>query len=82
MLICSTRAFESPLVNAASTLSRLLGDPAGELSEWLKLGSSGPFQPCLEQREAVVCADAVDLPELLGEEVGAVEPLVGLLDAR
>ena len=54
----------------------------GELSEWLQAGSSSPLEPRFEQRESVVCVDAVDLPQLLGEQVGAVQALVGLLDAR
>ena len=68
-------------MNAAWDPLAQFGDPAGELSEWLQAGSSGPLEPRFEEREAIVCVDAVDLPELLGEEVGAVQALVGLLDA-
>ena len=60
----------------------LLGDPAGELDERLQLTASGPFQPGLEQDQRVLGGDAVDLAQLLGEEVGAVQLVVELLDAR
>ena len=61
--------------------SALLGDPAGDLDERLEPAASCPFQPCLEQREGMVGGDAVDLAQLLAEQVGAVQPLVELLDA-
>jgi hypothetical protein len=34
-------------------LGSRLGDPAGDFHEWLEAGSSGAFQPCVEQRERV-----------------------------
>src|ERR1035437_4169071 len=52
------------------------------LLERLQATSPGPLQPRLEQHERVSGGDAVDLPELLGEQVGAVQALVGLLDRR
>ena len=58
----------------------LFGDAAGELDEWLEPAAAGPLQPRLEQRECVLGVDAVDVSELLGEEVGAVQPLVELLE--
>ena len=59
----------------------LLGDPAGELEEPFQTTSSGPLQPRLEQDQGVLGGDAVDLAQLLGEQVGAVQALVELLDA-
>ena len=52
----------------------LLGDRASELDERLQAASSGPLQPGVEQRDRVVESDAVDLAELLREQVGAVQP--------
>ena len=62
-------------------LLALLGDAPGEPSERFKARPSGPFQPGVEQCARLLGGDAVDLPELLGEQVGAVEALVELLDA-
>jgi hypothetical protein len=62
VLICSSRAFDRSLVRAACTL--------GELEEGLKPGLSGPRQPRLEQREPVLGGNAVDLAQLLGEQIG------------
>jgi Type II intron maturase len=57
----------------------LLGDRAGELDEWLQATSPGLPQPRVEQHERVLERDAVDLAQLLGEQVSAVQPLVELL---
>jgi hypothetical protein len=59
----------------------LLGDGAGELDERLESAAAGPLQPGAQQRDRVVESDAVDLAELPGEQVGAVQPVVELLDA-
>jgi hypothetical protein len=59
----------------------LLGDGAGEFDERLKPAAAGPSQPRVEQPAGLVESDAVDLAQLLGEQVGAVQPLVELLDA-
>ena len=59
----------------------LVGDGACELDERCESAASGPCEPCVEQRDRFLERYPVDLAELLGEEVGAVEPLVELLDA-
>ena len=59
----------------------LLGDPTSNLDERFEPAPSGPLQPRVEAHERVVGGDAVDLPELLAEQVGAVQPLVELLDS-
>ena len=59
----------------------LLGDGACELDERRQARSPGPGEPGVEQRDRVGEPYAVDLAQLLGEQVGAVEPLVELLDA-
>ena len=59
----------------------LLGDGARELDERRQARSPRPGEPGVEQRDRVGEPDAVDLAQLLGEQVGAVEPLVELLDA-
>ena len=58
----------------------LVGDRAGELDERLQPGAPGPRQPALEQGDRGVGGESVDLPQLLFEQVGAVQPLVGVLD--
>lgn len=58
----------------------LFGDRLGELDERREATSPCPGQPRVEQLDGFVVADAVDLPELLGDQVGAVQRLVGLLD--
>jgi len=60
----------------------LLFDRARELDERLQAAATRPLKPGVQQRAGVLCRDAVDLAQLLLERVGAVEPLVGLLDAR
>lgn len=58
----------------------LLGDRAGELDERLETAPAGPAQPGVEQHDRLLVADAVDLAGVLAEQVGAVQPLVALLD--
>jgi hypothetical protein len=58
----------------------LLGDPSGDLDERLEAAAPRPFQPGVEEHERVVGLDPVDLAQLLAEQVGAVQPLVELLD--
>jgi hypothetical protein len=59
----------------------LVGDGARELDERRQARSPRPDEPGVEQRDRVGEPDAVDLAQLLGEQVGALEPLVELLDA-
>jgi hypothetical protein len=56
------------------------GDRAGELDERRQARSPRPVQPAVEESDRVLEPDVVDLAELPGEEVGAVERLVELLD--
>ena len=72
VLICSTRAFESPLVNAAWTISRCCVIRRASFRNGSRRDRPGPLQPRFEQCESVLGVDAVDLAQLLGEEVGAV----------
>jgi hypothetical protein len=58
----------------------LLGDRPDELDEWCEAAAPGPLQPVLEEHERGCGPDAVDLSELLFEEVRAVERLVRFLD--
>jgi hypothetical protein len=58
----------------------LVGDGAGELGERFEPRSPGPLDPAVEQRDRRGRWEAVDLAELLFQEVGAIEALVGLLD--
>ena len=60
----------------------LFGYPAGELAERFEARSAGPLQPRLEQHERVLWLGAVDLSELLGDQVRAIQALVDLLDRR
>ena len=77
VLTCSTAAFELVRDRRFDSLT-LLGDAAGELSERLEARSSGPLQPRLEQHEGVLGAAAVEVAQLLGEQVGAVQALVSV----
>ena len=70
-----------PVLNRGLDPGSLLGDRARELDERREAASSGPGQPGVEQRDRLVERDPVDLAQLLGEQVGALEPLVQLLDA-
>jgi hypothetical protein len=58
----------------------LLGERACELDERCEPAAARPLQPGVQQRNRVFGGDAVDLAQLLFEQVGAVEPLVGALD--
>ena len=71
-----------PVPNGRLDTVPLLGDRAGELDERFESAAPGPAQPRVEQRDRVLESDAVDLAQLLGEQVGAVQLLVELLDAR
>ena len=59
----------------------LLGDRAREFDDRLQAAASGPGEPGVEQRDRFIERDPVDLAQLLGEQVGTVEPLVERLDA-
>ena len=60
----------------------LLGDRLGELDKRGQARSSGPGQPRVQQPGRLLVGDAVDLAQLLGDQVRAVQRLVGLLDLR
>ncbi len=70
-----------PVLDRRFDPGSLFGDRAGELDERRQTAPSGPGQPGVEQRDRFLERDVVDLAQLLGEKVGAVEPLVELLDA-
>jgi hypothetical protein len=58
----------------------VLGDGAGQLDEGRQPAAVSPDEPVLEQAHGASGSQLEDLAELLLEEVGAVEALVGLLD--
>jgi hypothetical protein len=58
----------------------LLGDRLGQPDERWQATSPRPRDPPVEQRDRRSGREAVDLPELLLEQVGAVQPAVGRLD--
>jgi hypothetical protein len=58
----------------------LLGDRSGELDERRQPAAPRPRQPALQQPLCLLGGELVDLAQLLFEQVGAVEPRVGLLD--
>jgi hypothetical protein len=58
----------------------LVAHRSGELDERRQARSPGPLHPGVEDRDRFVGVDAVDLPELLLEQVGAVQALVDLGD--
>ena len=55
-------------------------DRAGELDERREPAAAGPREPGVEELERGGGGEAVDLAQLLLEQVGAVQPLVDLLD--
>ena len=58
----------------------LLGDRSGELHEGRQPAATRPHQPSVQQPLGGRRGESVDLPKLLLEQVGAVEPGVGVLD--
>jgi len=58
----------------------LLGDRSGEFDERRQPAATRPHQPPVQQPLSGRRRELVDLSELLFEQVGAVEPGVGLLD--
>jgi hypothetical protein len=70
-----------PVLDRRLDPGSLFGDGARELDERLQATLAGPGQPRVEQCDRLPERDAVDLAQLLGEQVGAVELLVELLDA-
>jgi hypothetical protein len=59
----------------------LCGDRLGELDERCEATAACPRDPLVEQLDRVFGGQSVDLPELFFEQVGAVQALVGDLDA-
>ena len=60
----------------------LLGERAGELDERWQSAASGPRQPAVQELARLLGGQPVDLPQLLLEQIGAIQRLVGMLDAR
>jgi hypothetical protein len=58
----------------------MFADRPGELHKRRQLRTPGPSEPGIQQRHAVDALELEDLPELLLEQVGAVERGVGLGD--
>ena len=65
-----------PVCDRGLDAGALVADRAGELSERLQATSPGPLQPRVEGADRLAGFDAVDLSELLFEQVGAVQALV------
>ena len=65
------------MVDRGQDPGALIGDRAGELDERLQPAAASPLQPPLEQRDRGVGGESVDLAQLLFEQVGAVQWLVG-----
>ncbi len=59
----------------------LLSDRPREARERREPTAPGPLKSAIEQDDGVLVGDAVDLAQLLGEQIGAEEALVDLLDA-
>ena len=55
-------------------------DRAGQGDEGLEAGAAGPGEPALEELHASMWGQLQDLPELLLEQVGAVERGIGPCD--
>ena len=60
----------------------LVGDRARELDEGRQATSPRPGDPAVQQRDRGPGCEAVDLAQLLFEQIRAIEPLVGVLDVR
>ena len=58
----------------------LLGDRSGELHERRQPAATRPHQPSVQQPLGGRRGESVDLAKLLLEQVGAVQPGVGVLD--
>jgi hypothetical protein len=58
----------------------LLGDAVGDVDEGRQAGAPGPPDPLLEEVQGILEGELEDLPQLLLEEVGAVQRAVGVLD--
>ena len=60
----------------------LLGNRFGELHERRQSATTRPREPSVQEPFGGGCGKSVDLAELFFEQVGTVEPGVGLLDRR
>ena len=70
------------VVDGGGDPGAVLGDRLGELDERREATAARPFQPGVEQLYRLGLREPVDLSQLLLEQVGAIQPLVGLLNRR
>src|SRR5512132_3289676 len=81
VLTCSTRALEGLFVAAASTRARCSVMRRASLMKGSRRHRVAPFSHASSRTSACSAGTRFDLAQLVGERVGAVRTLVGVLDA-
>jgi hypothetical protein len=82
VLNCSTRAFAEPVFDRGLDAGALVSDRAREPDERLHAAAARPPKPGVRERWGVLGRDAVDRAQLLVEQGGAIQRLVGARDDR
>src|SRR3954462_4672804 len=69
-----------PVADGGGDPGVLVGERARELDKRLEPAAARPLDPAVQQLDRLLGGQSVDLPELLLEQVGAIQPRVGALD--